>query len=350
MKSVVMLGPAPGSKGGMASVIATLLAHGYAEQGGCRFIPTQVDGGVLRKAARAAAALAQFGALLAARRVSLLHVHVASGPSFWRKAAFITAANGAGCPVLFHLHGGEFRQFVDERLSGQRQRVALTLIGSAAAAFVLTADSAAWLCERCHVRQVEVFPNPVDCAGMLPRAPGTDVLFIGRLDARKGVLDLLHAFAHVARARPAARLVLAGEGDTGALLALARALGIVDRLALPGWVEGRRRALLLSTAAVFVLPSHNEQMPMSLLEAMAAGIPVIGSDAGAIPDLLAHGRCGFVIGAKDIGGLAGAIIRILDNHILADTLSALGLERVKSEYEVGAVLQRLRRRYQELAA
>lgn len=350
MKTVVMLGPSPGARGGMASVIATLLAHGYEEGGACRFIATHVEGGAGRKALRAGAALARFSAMLAAGRVSLLHVHVASGVSFWRKAAFIAAARAFGCPVLFHLHGGEFRQFVDTRLSGRRQRLALRLIGSSAAAFALTADSAAWLRQRCGVARVEEFPNPVAGNGVLPRVPGSDVLFIGRLEHKKGVFDLLQAFGRIAPAHPQARLVLAGEGDSEQVRQVASELGILDRIVLPGWVGEGQRAALLASAAVFVLPSHNEQMPIALLEAMAAGVPVIGSDAGAIPHMLEHGHCGFVIPAKDIAGLAGAIAKVLSDNIHADMLSARGQARVHSEYLAATVLERLRRRYEELAA
>lgn len=349
MKQVVMLGPSPASKGGMASVIATLLEHGYSDGGRCTFLATQVDGGRARKALHAGAALARFCAMLAARRVALLHVHVASGASFWRKAAFIGAARAAGCPVLFHLHGGQFRQFV-EALPARRQRLALRLIGASSAAFALSEESAAWLRARCQVAAVEVFPNPVSGQGVLPRAPGRDLLFVGRLEEQKGVFDLVRAFAPLSRRHPDARLVLAGEGETGQVRALARELGILGQLVLPGWVDAHARAALLAGAAAFVLPSHNEQMPMSLLEAMAAGTPVIASDAGGIPEILCHGSCGFVIPVKDIEALTGALSRVLDDNIQADTLSARGLERVKSEYLAEIVMLRLRRRYEELAA
>lgn len=352
MKPVVMLGPSPASRGGMATVIGILLEHGYGADGSCRFIATHVDGGRLRKAARAGAALAQFGALLLAGRVSLLHVHVASGASFWRKAAFIGAARLFGCPVLFHLHGGRFREFVDVRLSGWRQRLALFLIGGACAAFALSDDAARWLRERCGIAAVEVFPNPIVARVPAPGLRGADILFIGRLEEKKGVFDLLHGFAAIHAAHPAARLVLAGEGDRAAVLALAGRLGIGDRLLLPGWVGESERAALLSTAALFVLPSHEEQMPMVLLEAMACGTPIVASDVGAIPQMLVDGnnnKFGIVVPVKNIDHLAAAILKILNDNILADTFSAGGLERVQSEYLVEKVLNRLRRRYEELA-
>ncbi|MES2317538.1 MAG: glycosyltransferase family 4 protein [Pseudomonadota bacterium] len=347
MKQVIMLGPAPASRGGMASVVATLLAHGY-EDGNCRFIATQVDGGRARKAAQAAIAFVHVLSLFLAGRIALLHMHVASGSSFWRKAGFMAMARLFGCPVLFHLHGGQFPAYIDRQLTGWRQRLALALIRQSAAAFALSDASAAWLRARCQLAQVEVFPNPVAAWFGPARQPGRDVLFLGRLEESKGVFELLRAFA--AAALPGARLVLAGEGEGAAVSALAAQLGIGASVVLPGWVDQRQRAGLLASAAVLVLPSYQEQMPMVLLEAMAAGIPVIATSVGAIPEMLAHGKCGILLPVKDTEQLAASILRIMRDSIHADRLSACGLERVKTIYMADIVIERLRRRYEELAA
>lgn len=350
MKYVVMIGPSPTSRGGIASVIGILLAHGYEADGRCRFIATHVDGSRLRKAIQAASALTQFGALLLSGKVALLHVHVASGPSFWRKAVFIGAARLFRRPVLFHLHGGHFRDFVDNQLHGWRQRLARRVVASASHGFALTAPSAAWLRATCQLEPVEVFPNPVPPAMPLaaPVLRGRDILFLGRLETLKGVFDLVHAFVPVHARHPQARLVLAGEGDSAGVLALAASLGVAERVVLTGWVGPERRAQLLAEAAVFVLPSHVEQMPMSILEAMAAGTPVVACDAGAIAEMLAHGNSGSVVPVKDIAALTASILRIMDDNIHSDTLSTRGLERVQAEYSVDTVMHRLRRRYEEL--
>ncbi len=347
MKTVVMIGPSPASRGGMASVVKTLLEHGYGRADGCLFIATQVDGARARKAGRALLALARFAALLAAGRVALLHVHVASGASFWRKAVFIGAARLARCPVLFHLHGGRFGHFIN-KLGGRRRRLALWLMRGPGAAFALTEESAAWLRAHCPGTAVDVFPNPIAAAAPLPRAPAAGVLFLGRLEPGKGVFDLLAAFARVRAARPDARLVLAGEGDPAPLRARARELGLLDHVATPGWVGPDQRAALLATAAVFVLPSHAEQMPMSLLEAMAAGTPVVACAVGAISDVLAHGRYGTVVPVGNIDVLAASILEVMQDNILAENFSVGGRERIASDYHAEKVLARLRRRYEEL--
>jgi glycosyltransferase involved in cell wall biosynthesis len=342
MKTVLMLGPAPASRGGMASVIGALLAHGYGQGDGCRFIATQVDGARWRKAWRALAALVHVAGLLALGRVALLHVHVASGASFWRKALFMAVARLAGCPVLFHLHGGQFAQFMATR------RCALALLRTARAALALSDEAAALLRTLCPGMPVEVFPNPVACAAPLPRAPDASVLFMGRLAGAKGVYELLHAFVRVHAACPQARLVLAGDGEQAPLRALAADLGVADCVRLPGWVDCAARAALLARAGVFVLPSHHEQMPMSVLEAMAAGTPVVATRVGAIPALLAHGRYGTLVQPGNCDELAAAILKMLQDNILAENFSASGLERVKSDFHADTVLARLRRRYEEL--
>ena len=133
------------TRGGIASVIGILLAHGYEDDGSCRFIPTHVDGSRVRKAICAAHALARLTGLLVRGKVALLHVHVASGPSFWRKAVFIGVARLFGRPVLFHLHGGHFRNFVDIQLTGWRQKLAKRIVASSTFGFALTEPAAAWL-------------------------------------------------------------------------------------------------------------------------------------------------------------------------------------------------------------
>lgn len=352
MKQVVMIGPSPAARGGMASVVATLLENGYEEGGRCRFIATHVDGGPLKKAVRAACALGAFAALLARGKVALLHVHIASGVSFWRKAAFIRLAQAAGCPVIFHLHGGQFRQFLEQRLSSRQRRLALSMMQRCTAAFALSADMAVWLRDNCAMRNVEVFPNPISAPHIdtvdVRRARTTEILFLGRLEEKKGIFDLVRAFAIVHQHLPDARLVLGGDGEHDKVRALARELGVEQWISLPGWVAGREKADLLARAAVFVLPSHAEQMPMTILEAMSFGTPVIATNVGAIPDMLEHGKSDCIVSVGQTAALAASILSIMTDNIRRDTLAMQGLARVKSEYIVESVINRLRRRYQEL--
>jgi glycosyltransferase involved in cell wall biosynthesis len=136
------------------------------------------------------------------------------------------------------------------------------------------------------------------------REAGPVVGYIGQLIARKDISTLLTAFAKWGR--DDARLVLVGEGDArGALDAQAKALGIINRVLFTGFRHDR--LAWLKSFDVFVLPSHLEGIPRCLMEAMAAGIPVIASDIPGNRDIVHHEKTGLLFPLSDVGALATAL-------------------------------------------
>ncbi|HXW67042.1 MAG TPA: glycosyltransferase family 4 protein [Thermoplasmata archaeon] len=187
-------------------------------------------------------------------------------------------------------------------------------------------------------RRIRVIPNGVDLDEFSARAPrpaGPEdpiVLFVGRLyPEQKGIETLVEAFASLARTR-AARLRLVGE-DWGGLAAaerIARERGIAGRLTATGPVP--RAALLgeYARADLLVLPSRFEPFGIVLLEAMAAGLPVVASRVGGIPEVVADGRTGLLVPPGEPGPLAEAIGSLLDDPIRASRLGAAGRARAAS--------------------
>ena len=338
MKTAVMIGPCPDAKGGMASVVAVYRKNGLFSGRLCRYLTTATEGGAGRKLWVAASALMRFAFMLIMRRVSLLHVHGASHGSFWRKRVFMQLAGTFGVPVIFHLHGGEFRQFVDERLDASTRQKVVDSLKACSLIYCLNVA-------------VQVMPNPID----LPHEEtpwekrDSSILFLGRLEQEKGVFDLLAAFSAIARQAPEARLLLCGVGSARAKLEkIVQENGLTSRVDFPGWVDGEEKACLLRRAGVFVLPSYAEGMPMSVLEAMVAGTPVVASRVGAVPEMLENGNSGFVVEAGRVDELAEAILAALDDSRTAD-LSSRALARVREFYSAKVVLDRLRWQYAKLA-
>lgn len=346
-----MIGPCPDAKGGMASVIAVYRKNGLFSGRDCRYLTTATEGGSGRKLWVAASALIQFAFMLIMRRVSLLHVHGASHGSFWRKRIFMQLAMAFGVPVIFHLHGGEFRQFVDERLDvGSRRKVVETL-QICSLIYCLNDEVARWLRSVVPGVVVHVMPNPIDLQMdvTLQEKRESSILFLGRLEQEKGVFDLLNAFPAVAAHLPDVSLMFCGVGSARKQLEqMAQEYGLGSRVLFPGWVDGEEKTRLLRRAAVFVLPSYAEGMPMSVLEAMAAGTPVVASCVGAVPEMLENGNSGFVVKAGHVDELAEAILAALDNTQSAQ-LSSRALERVRELYSANVILDRLRWQYAKLA-
>ena len=174
-------------------------------------------------------------------------------------------------------------------------------------------------------------------------------IIVARIDRLKGHETLLRAWADVLRAHPSAVLLIVGDGsERQAMEQLAVELGITGRRATIG-KEGGVRFLgfrsdvadLLAAADLFVLPSLSEGLPLSILEAMSHGLPIVATDVGGIPELITEGIEGLLVRPKDGAGLAWAIGRIAASEQLRDTLGSNGRRRVKSEFS----FDEMRRQY-----
>ncbi|MFE5937439.1 glycosyltransferase family 4 protein [Streptomyces sp. NPDC056470] len=182
--------------------------------------------------------------------------------------------------------------------------------------------------------------------GLPPSTRPRTVVYVGRLDRSsswKGVDVLLHAFAALTADLPEARLRLVGGGD--ALpdhTALAERLGITDRVEFAGALTGETLLTAMREAAVLVLPSLTaaESFGMVLVEAMACGTPVIGSDAGGIPYVISDGTTGLLVPHNDPAALAAACRRVLRDGDLADRLGAAGRRCAVERYAWPALTDR----------
>lgn len=185
----------------------------------------------------------------------------------------------------------------------------------------------------------------------LPRAaPGEPgrILFLGRICAAKGVDELLDACARLAPRAPALHLVLGGDGELEWARRRADELGIGARVALPGWLDAEQRARQLARAWLFCLPSHAEGMPMAMLEAMAAGVPVVASSVGAIPDTLTDGVDGLLVPPGNIDALERALGRLLADPMLHVRLACAARGNIERNYTSERVCGRLGALYAQL--
>jgi glycosyltransferase involved in cell wall biosynthesis len=175
-----------------------------------------------------------------------------------------------------------------------------------------------------------------------PQRPGDAPLVVGsvgRLDAVKGYDVLLRALARL----PGVRVVVVGDGGGRAgLQEQARRLGVADRVELPGWAD--RPAAALPTFDVFCLPSRSEGFPLSIVEAMLAGLPVVGTRVGSVAELVVDGGTGLLVERDDVDGLAAALGRLRDDAALRATLGAAGRERARAHYTV----EHMARAYEQL--
>lgn len=333
-------------------MVSVYRANGLFTADSCLYLTTAVEGSGVRKLLIAALAMARFFVMLLKGRVALLHVHGASHSSFWRKQVFMRMARYFEVPVIFHLHGGEFRQFVDVRISTRARRRVVEALGACRLILCLNEEVRAWLQALVPPVTVQVMPNPIDLRAHAQSGVVREhrVLYLGRLERDKGVFDLLEAFANVAQHMPQSHLTLCGTGSAkDELEKWVQQNGIATQVTFPGWVDGDAKDMLLRQAGVFVLPSYAEGMPMAVLECMAAQTPVVATRVGAIADMLESGASGIVVEPRDIGALGDAILWALTDKETVGAMTQRALARVHSRYAANVVVSQLRRIHQEMS-
>lgn len=331
---IAMLGAAPETRCGSAAIVEYARAHGLFGRWPITYIPTHGDGDALDNAMIFARAARDFAALLASERRVVVHSHLTAASRVDR--IFAWAALAARCPLVVQLHGQGF----EPPIGGLLNRASVVAVSCEATRL--------WVRSVAKNADVMILPPPAAVAVSEQASKPNLVLFLGRLEARKGIYDLLDALARVRAAVPDVRLVCAGDGDRVGVARYAERLGVADAVKFTGWVGPSGKRALLESAAVFALPSYEEALPISLIEAMSAGVPVVASPVGGIPEAVVDGVNGFLVAPGDKAGLERALRRVLIDRTLAARVGAAAREAARLRYAPERALQPLEDLYDSL--
>jgi len=158
----------------------------------------------------------------------------------------------------------------------------------------------------------------------------SDLLYFGRIEHEKGIDILLKSFANVHQKFPSLKLHLIGEGNyLDYSKKLSKELNINSRTIFCGWKEKQEIQKIMSGCDLCVLPSRIESFGLTIAESMAAGIPVISTTAGAIPEIMKDGETGLLVPPDDIEALKIAIIYALENRDKMQSRAKAAQEKVK---------------------
>src|SRR5262249_45277894 len=206
---LVMLGPQPGTRSGIAAAVEAYRAAGLFRRWPAEYLATHTDGGAGRTAAVALSALRHFIALAARERGLVVHVHAAGDRGFWREAPFAAPALVARCALILHLHGDGFERLRDG--AGPLGRRLMRFLLERASCIVVPCESLrAWVAGIAPGARTACVPDPVSSVEASQDATRPNlVLFLSRLDPANGLFDLLEAVSGLRAAIPDVRLVCA---------------------------------------------------------------------------------------------------------------------------------------------
>jgi glycosyltransferase involved in cell wall biosynthesis len=149
------------------------------------------------------------------------------------------------------------------------------------------------------------------------------------------------------------RLSLAGGGDVPRFAEMAAQLGVADRVTFHGWSDRAKVSELLADADVMVLPSHDEGLPLAILEAMAHRVAVLCTPVGEIPNVLANGRDARFVAPGDPASIARGLAQLLGDGDMRERLARNGRARYEDQFSVqrfGLAIARIHQRQFGLSA
>lgn len=199
----------------------------------------------------------------------------------------------------------------------------------------------------CTACRIEVIPNFIDpevydrsrYTSVLDEQIGTNarvLMHISNFRAVKRVRDVVRIFARVVKKVPSV-LVMVGDGpDRVEAEAEARELGVHDKVFFLGKIDVV--APLLAGADLFLLPSSSESFGLSALEALASGVPVVGSNAGGIPEVIRDGETGFLCNVGDVEAMASAAIDVLSDRARWRSMSTLAASDARDRFSLDAIV------------
>jgi len=292
------------------------------------------------------------------RHASLSDVHAASGRSFLSHAAVVMGTRLAGRPALLRIHGGNFDHAFEQ--SSDAGKALIRLILRSASCVVVLGETWRDRVEAIEPRAyVEVIPNTVDCAAYEAMScarnrEARNILFLANFSECKGHFDALEALTRLAPRHPEVKLQLAGEDrDPGTRARLEREagrLGIADHIEFLGSVSGSEKDEALRDADILILPSHIENMPVSIIEGMAAGLPVVATRVGAVGEMIEDEKNGLLIDPRDPEALAERLHRLLGDRKLREDLGQRARQRACALWDADVVAERNLALYDRLLA
>lgn len=259
-----------------------------------------------------------------------------------------------GLPPLIH-HEDGFNHDEIERLK-QRRNWFRTIALQRAHTLVVpskTLEKIAQTAWHQPFEKISRFPNGIDTAHFNRKAqrgafPGfvkrDGEIVVGTIAGLRAIKNLPRLVRAVAAAGPNVRLAIAGEGpERDAVMAEAMRLGIADRVMMPGFLRDPARYIGLFD--IFALSSDSEQYPISLVEAMASGLPAVSTDVGDVRNIVARENLPFIVPREDEDGLANAITKLAKDSSLRAEVGEANRFLAFSQYDEETMFARYRQLY-----
>ncbi|PWH12789.1 MAG: hypothetical protein DDG60_11745 [Anaerolineae bacterium] len=287
-------------------------------------------------------------------RPHIVHIHTSQGLAWLKDTFYILLSKLLGAKVVLHIHAADFNDLYDQKNRALQQYTRWVM----GLSDMVISVSETWkqrlqgiipgdkICALPNCINVKAFPDYAT-----EEIHQVQAMFIGSIGLRKGAFDLIEALGRLKLAGHVLPTCIAGYEESEGLLEKARArvqeLGLNEMCRLPGTVQGQEKKELFAQSHLFILPSYNEGLPMAILEGMAAGMAIVSTPVGGIPEVVHDGYNGFLVPPGDVRALAEKLIFLATNPHLCRLMGTRSREIVET-LDVTPYVERLMAVYRTL--
>lgn len=348
---VLMVGNHPSVKGGISSVVSQLLAHDWMEDNiEMLYIPTYIEANHIFKISYFLVAYFKIRDYILKNHPDVVHIHMSYKGSFFRKYQIHKLCMKHDIPDVIHLHGSEFKKWFDcssnkkEIKNMLRECSRVIVLGEKWNKTILNIEPKA---------KTFVVSNTVPIPSDITKYNSPFyVLYMGVLIKRKGVSDLIEGINYLKNANRLGNIktIIAGTGEEEAeLKRRCKEYNLDNHIEFKGWISGQQKEALYKNCQMLVLPSYNEGLPMSILEAMSYGMPVVSTNVGDISSAVKNGRNGYLFDPGSVNEMADAIYKISSDNTLFDMLSRASREIAQDKFSDKDYFVKIANMYFDLA-
>jgi glycosyltransferase involved in cell wall biosynthesis len=256
------------------------------------------------------------------KNVQILHIHCASKGSFYRKSVVLLIGKWQKKKIIMHMHGGGFKDFYyKNRLNKIYIRA---ILGLADKIICLSKEWHEFYSSAMNLKNTVVIGNSVELkkiCGKQRFSGKIKLLFMGKICIEKGIFDLIKFLAaNKIFLEGKIKLTICGTGEDEKLKRLISTPIFINRVEYHGWVEGAKKESLIKESDIYILPSHFEGVPISILEAMAYGKPIIATNVGGIPSLVKDKHNGWIIEPWGLNKLDNIFDEIMEDPKVLEKL------------------------------
>lgn len=318
--NILMMGPARSVKGGMTTVVDGYFNAGLEEKVNLKYIETVNDKGNISKIIKMIIGFLHF--IVSIWKSDIVHIHMASRLSSFRKGVYVRISKFLKRKVIIHIHGAEYKIFYGKECNERKKKYVRRTLQLADYVIVLSEEWKDYFQNLTDENKIIVLYNAV----IIPKDFKKDyqnkkILFLGRIGDRKGIFDLLDVVKELALEFEDIKLYIGGDGEIERLNNYINQNNMTNFVEYIGWTSGEKKDKFLKESSIYILPSYNEGMPMSVLEGMAYMNATISTYVGGIPKVINDHENGFLIEPGDKLKLKEVLIEIFSDNDLKKKVS-----------------------------